>query len=156
MSRNNFYLPTDASVDEKCTLLLNEDGEIPFTVNRNDLSLIAESEFSADPCDIAQHNFTEAVFLKQAIMSKNRGTTFLELTSKLKLNVPVFFGRVLELGGGIRIYYNPKNIRECVGIGFQEEFTNEYQKYYNEYLLPLENLPDFTDTAKIINVMCMP
>ena len=106
-------LPTD--VAEKITLLLNDESTIAYSVNRSDLSLSAESNFSADPCVIAEHNFTEAVYLQQAIISKQRGTAFLESTSKLKLNVPVFFGRVLEIGGGLRIYYNSANIRQCVG-----------------------------------------
>jgi hypothetical protein len=151
MFRDNFD-----DVSSSCSLLLNEESKIAYTVNRNDPYLIAKCEYSVDPSEIARHNFTEAVYLKQAVISKELGLLFLESTSKLKLNVPVFFARVYEIGGFQRIFYNQKAIKECVGDLFMKEFTFDYQTYYEEYLLPLEKSPDFTDTAMLINIQYMP
>ena len=156
MSLDNYLASLPEDVREKCSLLLNDESKVAYTVNRHDCGILAECQYSVETCDIARHNFTEGVYLLQALISPLLGKQFLESTEKLQLNVPVFFARVLELGGFIRIFYNAINIRACVGESFRQEFTFEYQSFYEIYLRPLEDAPDFADTAKIINILCMP
>ncbi len=156
MSCDNYIGSLPEDVAEKCLLLLNHESKVAYTVNRHDCGAVVECQYIVETSDIARHNFTEAVYLQQALISSLQGKQFLESTEKLQLNVPVFFARVLELGGFARIVYNAKNIRACVGESFRKEYTFEYQNFYDTYLRPLEDSPDFTDTAQIINILSMP